>query len=116
MASMPLSLFTPTSCESMQALTRWLFAGMTDSAQDRKSALLGQPVPRGLHHRPDVLVDIVDVGVFTEARGDVDRFEDLGDHLRRQRKVWRKDHAQPERETDADRQDVHARLGDSQFL
>src|SRR5690242_1986288 len=106
MASMPLSLLTPTSVPAlfMQALTRWPFAGMTDSAEDRKSALLGQSVQRGLHHRTDVLVDIVDVGVVTEARGDVDRLEDLGDHLRRQRKVRRKDHAQPEREADADRQ------------
>src|ERR1700743_2836567 len=100
MASMPLSLFTPTSvptysCKHQrdgvfaESQIRRRQLRMRTSAQDREPTLLGQPVQRGLHHRPDVLVHRGDVGILAELRGDVDRFEDLGDNLRWQRKVGR---------------------------
>src|ERR1700730_16509179 len=98
MASMPLSLFTRTSVPTCSCKHQrdGVFAEMADSAsaaqesisaQDREPALLGQPVQRGLHHRTDVLVHLGDVGVLAESRGDVDRFEDLGDNLRWQRNI-----------------------------
>src|SRR5271170_907621 len=93
MASMPLSLLTPTSvptcsCKHQQmayspkSQIRRRQLRTRTSAQDREPALLGQPVQRGLHHRTDVLVHLGDVGVLAELRGDVDRLEDLGDNLR----------------------------------
>ena len=73
----------------------------------RETAFAGQIVQRGLHHRADMSVDLVDIGVVAELRGDVDRLEHTGDDLGGQRQVGRQDHRKPERETEADRQDLH---------
>ena len=62
-------------------------------AQHREPAFARQLVERGLHHRADVEVDLVDVGILAELRRDVDRLEHLRDDLGRQRQIRREDHA-----------------------
>src|SRR5271169_2572610 len=84
------------------------------SAQDWEPALTGQPLERGLHYRTYVGIDFVDVRVIAEPSGDVDRFEYLGDYLGRQRQVGREDHAETEREPEAQRQDVDPGFGQPQ--
>ena len=81
----------------------------------RESGAGRQSLERCLHHRTHVGVDLVDVRVRTESLGDVDRLEYLGDDLGRQREVRREDDAQPERESEADRQNVHPSFGESQL-
>jgi hypothetical protein len=56
-----------------------------------------------------VEVNLVDVWIITELRGDVDRLENAGDHLGGQRHVRRQDQGKPEREPEANGQDLHAR-------
>jgi len=59
-----------------------------------------------VHDEAHVRVDLRDAGIVTEFGGDVDRLEHLGDDLGGQRHVDRHDNAQPERETERDRQYV----------
>lgn len=49
----------------------------------------GELIERVLHQRDDVLVDLVDVGVWPEALVQVDRRQDLDGDLRRERDVTR---------------------------
>ena len=78
-----------------------------ESAQNRKPPLAAQPVEGGLHHRADVGVNFVDVGILAELGGDVDRPQHLVNDLGWQRKIGREEHTHAERDTDGDRQDLH---------
>ena len=70
--------------------------------------LRGQLVESLLHHRPHVIVDLVDVRIFAELRGDVDRFQHLRDDLGGQRQIGRNSGAEPEWEAERQRQDCAA--------
>ena len=50
------------------------------SAEHGKPARTRQPVEGGLHHRSDMSVDLVDIGIFTEL-GHIDGFQHLHDDL-----------------------------------
>ncbi len=70
-----------------------------------KRRLAARSLRACLHHRAHVLVDLVDVGVLAELRGDVDRFQHLSDDLGGQRDIRWDDRAEPEWEAERDRQD-----------